>query len=191
MCTWVRDVQLKFSWIRKREKKKVEKKKDGNERRRYRRSVSCLARHGHESVQYHFAKHETGENDLTMFFMGIGRLSEEERHVWFWYTRYNVTHTDSRAPCGRNGDTKKAQWPTAAPLLVASILPGHEDFVHTWSFRDRHARTIRLLRVPETVKIRRCFFSVSRTQPGTVRTVRSYEPAATRTRPPRTVPSAG
>lgn len=88
------------TFVNTKKKKKVEKKKDGNERHRYRRSVSCLARHGHEPVQYHFAKHETGENDLTMFFTGVGRLSEEERHVWFWYTRYNVTHTDSRAPCG-------------------------------------------------------------------------------------------
>lgn len=44
---------------------------------------ACLARHEHESVQYHFAKYETGENDLTMFFMGVGRPSEEEKHVWF------------------------------------------------------------------------------------------------------------
>lgn len=185
MGAWL---QLKFSWMRKRKKKKVEKKKDGNERRRYRRSVSRTSWARVSTISFREIR---DENDLTMFFMGVGRPSEEEKHVWFWYTRYNVTHTDSRAPCGRNGDTKKAQWPTAAPLLVASILPGHEDFVHTWSFRDRHARTIRLFRIPETVKIRGYFFSVSRTQPGTVRTVRSYEPAATRTRPPRTVPPAG
>lgn len=72
----------------------------------------------------------------------------------FKHTRYNATRTDSRAPRGRNSDTKKAQWPTSACTSADSFdLPW--PLVYTThsvclSFKDRHTRTTRLPRVSQT-----------------------------------------